>query len=112
LINTEIKKGTKEGEILNWALTAAEDYWCSEEGANLRGDKPYPVIYYIEKYYFIIPALEVIEDVIYRLDDQLSDMARGEGTTEEVKSSLNAARRAVKKIEKSKKYCKKYYKNP
>jgi hypothetical protein len=98
LLNTKVKKGTKEGEILDWALTAAENYWCSEEATNLIDGFIYPRIYYIDKYYFITPALEVIEDVIYRLDDQLSDMARGEGMTKEVRSSLNAAERTIKKL--------------
>jgi len=96
---TNIRRNTIEGEVLEWALEGAKSYWCTKEEAKIRGGKTYSSLYKRgAKQYHIINSEEVIEYIIYRLDEQLPSM-RGAATNEgKMMSELRAAERAVNKL--------------
>jgi|SRR5690554_4765825 len=99
-INTKVKENTLEGEILQWALAAADDYFCTETEANIRDGKKYDKIYHTDKYGFNILAVEeIINDIIYRLDEQLPQMTDSAIKYEIPERHLAAARRVVDKLE-------------
>ena len=91
--STNVKRNTIEGEVLYWALEGGLDYWCSEMESEIREGKCYDKIYKRgAKKYHIINSNEVIEDMIYRLDEMLPNME------ETPQSEIRACKRVIKKL--------------
>ena len=91
---TNIKRNTIEGDVLEWAFGGAYDFWTSKEEARIREGKVYNEIYKKkDKEYHIVDSQEVINDIIYRLDEMLPNME------EAPQSEIRACKRVVKKLE-------------
>lgn len=94
-----VKLTLQQADQVEWALEPMTDFWCSDEGANERGGRVHPLNH--------LPVLmpdgtrktsrilelsqddEINGDLLYRLEIQLRDMARG---GEESGSGIGAAR--------------------
>jgi hypothetical protein len=77
----EIKLSRAQCELWNWAQSAAEDFWNDDEA---RDDGKHfdecPVSIAANGNATIANDADVIDDMIYRLNEQLPDMACEQGT--------------------------------
>ena len=83
---------SSEKNWAEWALDPMYDHWCSEEGAWDRNGEIYdesqlPKI--AGNNLAISPIPEINEDLLYRLEDQASDVSR----TDAISSQQEAARK-------------------
>lgn len=99
--STYVKRNTIEEKVLRWALEGAKDYWCSKVEAHARDGKVYDKLYKRgAKEIHIINSEEVIEDIIYRLNEMLPDMVDSAIDEKKAKSEQRAGKRVVKKLNK------------
>lgn len=88
----------KQLELVEWALGPMADFWCTEEGAYERDGEVYqesdlPRIQFGQL--FLSTVEEINEDLLYRLEEQLPDMASqdvGNATPGDAKRAKDAAR--------------------
>lgn len=92
-------------DAVAWALDPMSDYWCSEEGAHERDGEVYPesalpCIKHEDLFLSTVP--EINEDLLYRLEEQLPDMAsQGDAPRNGATAGLRAAakiRQAMKEF--------------
>lgn len=105
-----VKLTLAQAEVVAWAIAPMSDHWTTEDGANARNGEVIPesdlprlepdgtrktsVILVLS------PRDDVNDDLLYRLEEQLPDMARqssgfedGDELRRSTKAAYNAARR-------------------
>lgn len=67
-------------ELVAWAVEPMADHWCTEQGAHARDGEVLPesaMPYVLGKQVTLSTVPEVNDDLLYRLEEQLPDMVRG-----------------------------------
>lgn len=106
-----VKLTLAQAEAVAWAIAPMSDHWTTEDGADARdgdvipgSDLPRIVpdgTRKTSKILILSPRDEVNEDLLYRLEEQLPDMARqssGFENSDELRRSTKAALNAARRI--------------
>ena len=109
---TTVKLTLAQVEQVEWALSPMPDYWCTEHGAHERDgevlpDTAIPTIAphkQTSRLLVLSAYREVNEDLLYRLEDQLPDMARQASGFDGNRGGIKAARNAALRIRQAMKY--------
>jgi len=89
--NLKVKRNTKTGDVLYWAITGAMDKYMNQ----VEVEKYFDVR---DNYWYMNSNIdrEIVEDIIYRLDIQLEDMV----DSEEDKQDMRRGKEIANKLKK------------
>ncbi len=108
---TLVKLTLSQQEAVEWAIGPMHDHWCTEDGAHARDGKVYgdcdlPRVLAgmngesrkTADRLILTSHGEISEDLLYRLEEQLPDMARQAPGDQEIQRASGHARKAAASI--------------